>query len=274
MILKKSDAIKSLLLVMIIQSILMAQSWREFRDDMDYSWMVTKDMGSAIATPSKEDLIALLIGSGAVMTAYLVDDTVRNFSQKHQNSVVDKIAYIDNYFGNYKYMVSVPILVYAGGFIGDNTNIQKTGLKLTQAVFYSGLISAIMKELAGRSRPYLNEGTHHFSPFAFDEDRRSFFSGHSSVTFAFSTVMANEVDNLAWKIFWYGAAGTVAGSRIYHDDHWLSDTVAGALVGYAIGNFVSRQAKKRDKKMQLIEDMVSDNMDNDFLIKFSIPIIN
>jgi membrane-associated phospholipid phosphatase len=128
--------------------------------------------------------------------------------------------------------------------------------------------------LAGRSRPYLNEGKNHFKPFSFSEDQRSFFSGHSSTTFAFSTVMANEVDNLAWKIFWYGAAGTVAGSRIYHDQHWLSDTIAGALVGYAIGNFVSRQARKRDKKIQMMQNAASNNLENEYLIQFSIPLFN
>lgn len=266
--------IQSLTLIFILQSVLSAQSWREFRDDMDYSWTVTKDLGSTIVNPSKNDLTALLIGTGSVVTAYFLDDTVRNYSQTHQNCFISKIANIDNYYGNSKYIISVPILIYAGGFLSKNSNIQNTGLKLTQAVFYSGLITVIMKELAGRSRPYLNEGTHHFSPFAFNEDRRSFFSGHSSVTFAFSTLMANEMDNLAWKIFWYGAAGTVAGSRIYHDQHWFSDTVAGALVGYAIGNFVSRQSKKRDKKIQMMENAVSNNLDSDFLIQFSIPLFN
>ena len=274
MLLKRFSLVQSLLIIIFLHAALAAQSWREFSDDMDYSWTVTKDLGSAIVNPSGKDITALLIGSGTVVTAYLFDDTVRSFSQAHRNSLVDKITHIDNYYGNYKYMISVPVLVYAGGFLSDNSDIQNTGLKLTQAVFYSGLITVFIKELAGRSRPYLNEGKNHFKPFSFSEDRRSFFSGHSSTTFAFSTVMANEVDNLAWKIFWYGAAGTVAGSRIYHDQHWLSDTIAGALVGYAIGNFVSRQARKRDKKIQMMQNAASNNLENEYLIQFSIPLFN
>ena len=267
-------AIQSFIIISCIHSFVLAQSGRDFCDDMDYSWTVTKDLGNAITNPSTKDMTALLLGTGAVVSAYFLDDTVRNFSQAHQNSLVGKIAHIDNYYGNYKYMISVPILVYAGGFFGENSDIRNTGLKLSQAVFYSGLITLIIKELAGRSRPYLNEGAHHFSPLTFDEDRRSFFSGHSSVTFAFSTVMANEVDNLTWKIFWYGTAGTVVGARVYHDQHWFSDTVAGALVGYAIGNFVSRQAKKRNKKIQMMEDTTSGNLENNFLVQFSIPLFH
>ena len=264
--------IKSLIILSIFQSLSMAQSWRQFRDDMDYSWTVTTDLGSSIANPSSKDLTALLIGSGVVVSAYFLDDTVRNFSQMHQNNLVSSIASVDNYYGNHKYMISIPIVLYTGGFLADNSDIQNTGLKLTQAIIYSGLVTIIVKELTGRSRPYLNEGAHHFSPFAFNEDRRSFFSGHSSLTFAVSTVMANEVDNLAWKIFWYGAAGTVAGSRIYHDQHWFSDTIAGALIGYAIGNFVSRQFQKRDKKIQMMEDPVLNNKEKDFFIQFSISL--
>ncbi len=263
---------KSLIILSLFQSLSIAQSWQEFRDDMNYSWTVTKDLGRAIANPTSQDLIVLLIGSGVVVSAYFLDDTCRNFSQTHQNNLASSIATVDNYYGNYKYMISMPIVVYAGGFLSDNSDIQTTGLELTQAVVYTSLVTLIVKELTGRSRPYLNEGTHHFSPFTFNEDRRSFFSGHSSLTFAFSTVIANEVDNLAWKIFWYGAAGTVSGSRIYHDQHWFSDTIAGALIGYAIGNFVSRQSKKRDKKIQMMERAALKDMENDFLIQFSIPL--
>jgi len=263
---------QSLLWLLILHSLLLAQSWREFRDDMDYSWTVTRDLGSAIVNPSKKDLTALLIGTSAIFSAYLLDDTVRSLAQTHQNNVAGVIANIDNYYGNNKYMISVPILVYAGGFLSDNSDIQNTGLKLSQAVLYSGMVIMIMKELAGRSRPYLNEGKNHFRPFEFNEDRRSFFSGHSSVTFAFSTVMANEMDNLVWKIFWYGAAGTVAGSRIYHDQHWFSDTVTGALIGYAIGNFVSGQARKRDKKSRMMNELNDGKQYPDILIQFSLPL--
>lgn len=273
MLSKRSRLLLLPVLLLHLHTLCVAQSWQEFRDDVDYSWTVTKDLGSTISNPTSDDLTAFLLGSSAVVSAYFLDDTVRNFSQVHQKSFAGKIANIDNYFGNYKYMISMPMLVYAAGFFGDNSDIQNTGLKLSQAVFYSGLITIIMKELAGRSRPYLNEGSFRFKPFAFDEDHRSFFSGHSSVTFAFSTVMANESNNFLWKTFWYGAAGTVAGARIYHDKHWLSDTITGALVGYAIGNFVSRQAKKRDKKIQMMEE-VSGRSDQDFLIQFSIPLNN
>lgn len=266
------EFMKSLILLLLFQALSIAQSWQEFRDDMNYSWTVTKDLGSAIANPSYKDLTALLIGSGVVVSAYFLDDTVRNFSQRHQNNYASSVASIDNYYGNYKYMISVPMVIYVGGFLADNSDIQNAGLKLTQAVIYSSLLTIIVKELTGRSRPYLNEGTHHFNPFTLNEDRRSFFSGHSSITFTFSTVMANEIDNLAWKILWYGAAGTVAGSRIYHDQHWFSDVIAGALIGYVIGNFVSRQSKKRNKKIQMMEDATLDNMENDFLIQFSIPL--
>ena len=271
---ESSNLVKILILTFSLQSLAMAQSWQEFNDDMDYSWTVTKNLGSAITNPSGKDLNVFLLGSGAVLSAYFLDDTVRNFSQNHQNRISGKIANIDNYYGNYKYMIPAPMLIYAVGFFGKNSDIQNSGLKMAQAVFYTGMMTIFIKELAGRSRPYLNEGTHHFKPFAFNEDRRSFFSGHSSITFAISTVLANEVDNLAWKIFWYGAAGTVTGARVYHDKHWLSDTVAGALLGYAIGNFVSRQVKKRDKKIQMMDDTASTNRDNDFLIHFSIPIGN
>ena len=256
----------------IIQSFIFAQSHQNFHDDLDYTWNVTKNLGNAIIKPSGQDITTFLLGSGAVISACFFDNSIRNYSQSHQNNITGKIAKIDHYFGNYRYTMPIPLLIYAGGLLGKNSDLQHTGLKMSQAIIFTGTITLIIKELTGRSRPYLNESNHHFEPFSFNEDRRSFFSGHSSTTFALSTVLAAEIDNLAWKIFWFGAAGTVAGARIYHDKHWFSDTVAGALVGYTIGNFVSRQGKTRDKKLRMLDDSTSARNENDFIVQFSIPI--
>jgi membrane-associated phospholipid phosphatase len=260
------------ILILCIYSFLPAQTWDEFNNDLDYSWQAGEDLGHVILHPTDKDLTAFLFGTSAVITGYFFDEPVRTFSLSHQNTIAGKIAEIDNYYGHGKYMTTIPVLIYAGGFLSDNTDIQNTGLKLSQAVFYTGILTLFIKEFTGRSRPFLNEGKHHFEPLPLCSERRSFFSGHSSFSFAVSTVLANESDNLAWKILWYGAAGTAAGARIYHDKHWLSDTIAGALVGYAIGNFISRQAKKHDKKLRMLNETDRKNKNADIIFYFSIPL--
>jgi membrane-associated phospholipid phosphatase len=44
----------------------------------------------------------------------------------------------------------------------------------------------------------------------------------------------------------YGVAGLSALGRIQSRDHWLSDTVGSAIMGYAIGTLVGRQSENKD----------------------------
>jgi hypothetical protein len=54
-------------------------------------------------------------------------------------------------------------------------------------------------------------------------------------------------------------------ARIYNDQHWLSDVILGAAIGYFVGEFISNHStnKKEDK---VIPDPISR-----FNITFSIP---
>jgi len=262
---------KIFIILIFLQQLVFAQSWSEFKDDADFTWNTTKNLGTALIEPSTEDLKIFTISTSLVFSSYFLDKTIRDFSQQNQTEFLDKVFFIDDFYGSRRFMIAGPLLLYTTGFFAGNKDIKEMGLHSAQAIFYAGIITAAIKEMVGRSRPSRNEGPGHFKPFAFREDSRSFFSGHSSVTFAASTVMANEVDNMAWKIFWYGAATWVAGARIYHDRHWFSDVFAGALVGYAIGKFVSREADKDNQKIKLSTSMPAYGKE-DFLINISIPI--
>ena len=68
-----------------------------------------------------------------------------------------------------------------------------------------------------------------------------------AVAFAVSTVMADYSDNLFWKSFWYGGAGLVALSRVYHNQHWVSDVFLGGAIGFFVGNFINDYGEKHSK---------------------------
>lgn len=265
--------LKIFIVIIVLQQLIFAQSWSEFKDDAKFAWNTTENLGKTMFQPSTQDLKIFTFSTAMVFSSYFLDQSIRNFSQRNQTEFLDNVFFIDDYYGDRKIMVAGPLLLYATGFFTGNNDIKEMGLHSGQAILYAGVITAAIKEMVGRSRPSRNEGPEHFKPFAFREESRSFFSGHASVTFAASTVMANEVDNLVWKVFWYGAASWVVGARIYHDRHWFSDVFAGALVGYAIGNFVSREATRNDKKIKLSTSMAAYGK-NDFLINISIPLGN
>ena len=58
-----------------------------------------------------------------------------------------------------------------------------------------------------------------------------------ALAYALATPYARQYDN-PWL---YALAGTTALGRIQSREHWLSDTVAGGLLGYAIGTITYEQ---------------------------------
>ncbi len=169
---------------------------------------------------------------------YTVDYNLNNFAIRNHSKFNDDLFSIDKVYGNEYTLIGIGGL-YGVGLILNNAGVRKVGLQTIEAVGYAGLITSVLKAVVGRSRPYTNEGKTRFRPFNVHAAYTSFPSGHATVSFAVSTVLANNTDNIFLKILCYTAAFTVAGARIYHNDHWFSDVIAGGLIGHFVGDYVS-----------------------------------
>ena len=63
-------------------------------------------------------------------------------------------------------------------------------------------------------------------------------SGHTTTAMALSTVMSRHANTTLLKILAYVPVGFTMFSRIYQDQHWLSDELPAAAIGYFVGNGV------------------------------------
>jgi len=197
-----------------------------------------------------EDWIRLSAVVGITAIASLADKEIKSFSQKNQSDFADAVFKIDKYY--YAEFVGASIIAFYGyGLIAENSKIRKLALKLTEATFLASSITLVTKTIVGRARPYQQESQYYFTPFTFDNDYNSFPSGHTTLAFTYSTVMANEIDNVFWKIGWYTAAGLVGYARIYHNQHWFSDVFMGAAIGYFSGEFVNNHHTNSGKDVSI-----------------------
>lgn len=174
----------------------------------------------------------LLIGS-----AYIVDDEVKNFSQNNRSKFADNLFKIDDYYGDPLTLIAIGTF-YGIGLIGGNENLRTTALTAAEAAFYSGVVTSVIKSSIGRSRPYVNKGKSEFNPIKFNAAETAFPSGHTTITFAISTALAEQTNSSTVKIVLYSAATLVGAARIYNNAHWFSDVVGGGLIGYFIGKHV------------------------------------
>ncbi len=178
---------------------------------------------------------SLTLAGTAVL--FFADNSVRDFALRNQSELNGNIFSADKFYGNI-YSIGLSVSIYGYGLLARDSKIRKTGLQAMTAVFYAGLATTLIKSVLGRHRPYLNDGNKKFSPFSIDNDFLSLPSGHTTVAFALSTVMANAYNNFAWQTFWYSIAGLTAASRIYHDRHWVSDVFLGAVIGYSTAKVI------------------------------------
>ncbi len=235
------------LILLVLTSQLKAQYFSTILTDFQNSLLIGGKLAASVYHNAPTEL-TYAAGIGALT---LGDASVNDLFLKHQTSALDQIFNIDRFYGNVHYVVPTTVALYLGGLISRNAQWRQVGLQSMQAVFYSGLAVVTLKEIFGRARPYQQQGAYQFKPFSFEESWRSFPSGHAAIAFAFSTVMANSVSNFWWKSFWFAAAFTVAGARMYHNVHWLSDVVAGGLIGWNVGKIVTRNDNSKTKSKGL-----------------------
>lgn len=63
----------------------------------------------------------------------------------------------------------------------------------------------------------------------------SFPLGHTTMAFAFSSVLTSLISNPYATIGLYCLVVLTASQRMYSDQHWLSDVILGASIGTAVG---------------------------------------
>jgi membrane-associated phospholipid phosphatase len=255
--------LKSLFLLLLSFSSISFPQFKEIGTDFNKFF---RTGGETFTAPIKWQTSDWLILSGTAAvtaSAFLADEHVRNIALKNKSSFNDFISQFDKSFS-----VTIPLVgilgTYGYGLAFKDPKIRNLGLQLMESCAYSGVITVALKSIVGRSRPYIDKGNMEWNPFTTNNDHLSFPSGHATLSFAFCTVMANHIDNIYWKIGWYSAAAVVSAARIYHDQHWLSDVLAGSAIGYFIGDYVSKHPENlSEQEVRPISD---------FNLSFGIPL--
>lgn len=153
---------------------------------------------------------------------------------------------IPTYYGIVTYSNIAALSTYTIGLISNNNEIRKVGRMLFQSLSYSGINVMFFRTVIERTRPYYNKGAWDFKLFTTNNEFQSFPSGHTTVAFAFSTVLAEYFDTIYSRIFFYSLAASTAFARVYNNQHFLSDVFFGALIGISGGLYTVNSELKRN----------------------------
>jgi membrane-associated phospholipid phosphatase len=140
-------------------------------------------------------------------------------------------------FSNY----GVYSLVGAGGGLylwsklSRDDHQRETGILAGEAAINSFAVDTTFKYAFGRERPNQGQGLGNFFQHGV-----SFPSDHSAVAWSIASVIAHEYPGPFTQIAAYGMATAVSASRVLGKQHFPSDVVVGAAIGWLIGRQIYR----------------------------------
>lgn len=121
------------------------------------------------------------------------------------------------------------------GKISNDDHMIETGLLAGEAAINATAVTYAFKAATQRQRPYQGAGNGRF--FA---GGLSFPSEHSALAWSVASVLAHEYPGPLAKLAAYGLASAVSATRVNAQQHFASDVLIGAALGWYFGHEVYR----------------------------------
>lgn len=214
------------------------QGFPSLNDDIKSFFNTGEKIFSSPAKFDKNDWITFASILALTGTSTLLDEDTRSFWKRKNSVSFNSISEAGRIYGEISYAGIFSGTLYLSGKISKNKDLAITGRMLLEGLFYAGITTSLIKFATGRSRPYTNDGHLSFKFFQTCNDFTSFPSGHSTVAFTLSSILSDRIDNTYASVALYTLALSTIWQRMYSDNHWLSDTIMGAAIGYLIGKAV------------------------------------
>lgn len=195
-----------------------------------------------------DDYLTIALIAGGTFSLMFVDDAVRSEMLKDRSYVGSVPLEFARYWGEPVPSIAIAGLLYLHGSLTDDDVTKKIGYEVGQSMIYTAALTQFIKISFGRARPYTGKDPFSLRPFqSLSEDNWALPSGHTSLAFSLSTVLANNTDSDFLKGLAYIPALMTAFSRVYYNRHWTSDVFMGALIGYFIGRFVVNLHEQKEE---------------------------
>ena len=207
-----------------------------------------------------------LEGAGAAVglagLAAIGDEPLHRWMADHQDSwpmrilhpMTEEARYPAYELGSGQYIIPLSTALYIAGAAGRSRGLRDAGLGCAAGHLTSAGARDIVYLLVQRDRPRESPD----DPFRFrfpgqsgwnyrDWNWHSFFSGHIANSMGCASFLAHRFRLHAAEPVLYTFVSAIGLGRVADGRHWLSDTVVGALFGYATGRTISARMLERER---------------------------
>lgn len=146
-----------------------------------------------------------------------------------------------NELGRGEALLLVNAVLLATGYAFQRASLKRAGWETLIAHLVAGGINTVLKHLVGRGRPkFMHGDSSIFVPFG-GQGWDSFPSGHAMATFAVAVVLAVRFPKIRLLVILWALVVSV--SRLFRASHFMTDILAGAVLGVLIGAVVAHPWK-------------------------------
>jgi membrane-associated phospholipid phosphatase len=190
---------------------------------------------------SEKTLLFGVAAVGATGLAYAFDDEVDEWAVEHKDSTAAKSL------GDIGRIAPIAMLGASAlaALDRDDPRLSRTAMTSLQSAVIGLGASIGLNYAVGRAEPEVAADKSDFEPFDRALDISSFPSNLTTVAWATVTPYAREYE-APWL---YGIAALTNIGRVAERKHWLSDTVAGSLLGWGIGTLMWNLNREREKEL-------------------------
>lgn len=169
-----------------------------------------------------------------ITTGILIGSDQHTMQRARSNpDVINLSTNVSN--GGLAALIALPAAMYTFGSLRGSPRARETGLLSGEAVINSFIVVEALKAVFARERPTLTDGRGRFFQ---TESNASFPSTHSMLSWTIASVISHEYPGSITSILAYSAATAVSISRVTARQHFPSDVVVGAALGWLIGRQV------------------------------------
>ncbi len=177
-----------------------------------------------------------LAAGGAVLAVgglYFADPAIRTQVQSHRQDWAEIPMKAGSEISEFKYLYPAAALTIGAGWLAGSEKTMDTGLLCLKSMVLSSVSTQALKVATQRPQPGMEIGAGFWTNETFSLQNDSFPSGHCAIIWSVVPVLADQYAEQKWVApTVYGLATLSSLSRVYLDEHWAADVVAGSLIGY------------------------------------------